>query len=51
VGPLFFCEVFFMKTRRAPINKGRGARQFRHEVSKTHPKNMQPRPMRGGIRL
>lgn len=38
-------------TSRDRVNKGRGARQFRHEVSRTHPRNIKPRPMRGGWRL
>lgn len=37
--------------KRFGAHKGRHARQFRKEVSRTHPKNMAPRPMRGGWRL
>lgn len=38
-------------SKRRPLNKGRSAAQFRHSVGKTHPRNMAPRPMRGGFRL
>lgn len=44
-------------TRRKPVDKYGSAREegsakrFRRDVSKTHPRNMAPRPMRGGWRL
>lgn len=50
VGGPFFLENR-MNTRRKPVNKRAGARGFRHEVSKTHPRNVRARPMRGGTRL
>ena len=43
--------------RRSAVSKHGSARkhgsvrQFRSEVSKTHPRNMAPHPMRGGFRL
>lgn len=40
-----------IKTKRRPVNKHKSAASFRHAVGKTHPRNMQPRPMRGGFRL
>ncbi|WNK14546.1 MAG: hypothetical protein [Microvirus sp.] len=36
---------------RKPMNKHSAARSFNHASSKTHPRNMQARPMRGGFRL
>jgi hypothetical protein len=44
-------------TRRARVDKYAGphrdgsAKQFRRDVSTTHPRNVKPRPMRGGWRL
>lgn len=38
-------------TRRFAAQKAVHARRFRRDVSKTHPRNMQVRPMRGGFRL
>jgi hypothetical protein len=38
-------------SKRMHVNKGKSASRFRHSVGKTHPKNMQMRPMRGGFRL
>lgn len=49
LAPLFL-EVF-MNTKRRFVNKGRSAGQFRHNVSRTHHKNMAMKPMRGGWRL
>lgn len=41
-----------IKSRRMGAHKGRHARRFRAEISKTHPKNVKQRGwMRGGIRL
>lgn len=40
-----------MNTRRRPVNKYRSAKGFRRNVSKTHRKNMQMKPLRGGWRL
>lgn len=40
-----------IKSHRSGLNKGKSARKFRRDVSKTHPKNMAMRPMRGGWRL
>ena len=40
-----------IKSRRKHVNKHAAARGFRHDMTKTHAKNMQPRPMRGGFRL
>jgi len=40
-----------MMPRRSHVNKARGARNFRHAVGRTHPRNMQMSPMRGGWRL
>lgn len=36
---------------RSYVNKGSSARQFRRNVSRTHPKNIVRAPMRGGWRL
>ena len=36
---------------RSHVNKGRSAKHFRGQVSRTHPKNLNVRPMRGGWRL
>ncbi|WNK12422.1 MAG: hypothetical protein [Microvirus sp.] len=36
--------------KRSHVNKGGSARSFRHNVGRTHPKNLAG-PMRGGIRL
>ena len=38
-------------SKRFGVNKHRSARKFRHSVSKTHPRNVVHRPMRGGWRL
>lgn len=38
-------------SRRAGVRKLKAARHFRREVGRTHPRNMAPRPMRGGFRL
>lgn len=40
-----------IKSKRKPVNKSASARSFRHDSGRTHPKNMQMRPMRGGFRL
>lgn len=39
-----------MKYRKS-VNKGRAARKFRSDSSKTKALNMKGAPMRGGIRL
>jgi hypothetical protein len=36
---------------RRSVHKGRSAGHFRHDVSKTHRKNVAPAPRRGGWRL
>jgi len=36
---------------RRPVSKGRSARQFRANVSRTKAANVRQGPMRGGIRL
>jgi hypothetical protein len=36
---------------RKPVNKGKSARSFRKNVSRTNIMNIKTRPMRGGIRL
>jgi len=36
---------------RRPVSKGRSARQFRSNVSRTKAANVRQGPMRGGIRL
>lgn len=36
---------------RNRVNKGAGARKFRHNVGKTKSVNLRGSPMRGGIRL
>lgn len=36
---------------RYHTNKRQGARAFRHEVSRTHPRNVAQAPRRGGWRL
>jgi hypothetical protein len=36
---------------RMPVNKHKSAKQFRHNTSRTHPKNLSPPPMRGGYRM
>lgn len=40
-----------MNTRRRFVDKRASAGQFRHNVSRTHPKNVVRAPMRGGWRL
>lgn len=40
-----------MRNGRYPVNKRQGARAFRHEVGRTHPKNVAMAPRRGGWRL
>ncbi|WNK12482.1 MAG: hypothetical protein [Microvirus sp.] len=40
-----------MSFNRKPVGKSHSAHQFKRNVSRTHPKNMQMRPMRGGWRL
>lgn len=37
--------------RRMPVSKGKSARQFRGNSSRTAALNMKAAPMRGGIRL
>jgi len=37
--------------KRYSTNKGHSAKQFRKNTSRTHPININPTPMRGGIRL
>lgn len=37
--------------QRKSVNKQASARQFRGNVSRTHPKNAAAAPMRGGWRL
>jgi hypothetical protein len=37
--------------RRHKVNKFRSARKFRHQVGRTHRKNVGVTPMRGGWRL
>lgn len=45
-------RIFMMKpTKRKPVNKYKSAKNFRHAVSKTHPRNVQMKPHRGGWRL
>ena len=36
---------------RHGVHKGKSASKFRHQVSRTHPRNMRIQPMRGGWRL
>lgn len=36
---------------RKPQNKYKSAKKFKHNVHKTKSINLQPAPMRGGIRL
>lgn len=36
--------------RRKSVSKGRSARRFRRQVSRTNPRNVKMGPMRGGIR-
>lgn len=43
------CRVRPLK--RKPINKHKAAHGFRKSVSRTHPHNIKPMPMRGGWRL
>lgn len=40
-----------VKSGRVPVSKHKSARHFRHNVSRTHPKNMRAKPLRGGWRL
>lgn len=40
-----------IRSKRRPVNKFKSAKKFRGAVGRTHPKNMAPTPMRGGIRL
>lgn len=35
---------------RKPVSKSGSAKHFRHQVGRTHPANVKPMPMRGGIR-
>lgn len=37
--------------KRKPVHKSSSAHSFRRSVSRTHPTNLQPVPMRGGFRL
>lgn len=37
--------------KRSPVHKGRSAKEFRRNVSRTKGMNVGPGPMRGGIRL
>lgn len=37
--------------KRSYVNKGRSARKFRSDSSRTKSANMRPPPMRGGFRL
>lgn len=37
--------------KRSRVHKGKSAGAFRHDVSKSHPNNLRPRPQRGGWRL
>lgn len=37
--------------KRSGVSKKGSARKFRHQVGKTHARNVRPGPMRGGIRL
>jgi len=37
--------------KRSKMSKGRSRSMFRSGASRTHRKNLGPRPMRGGIRL
>lgn len=36
---------------RSKMKRSRSKRMFRSTASRTHGKNLSPRPMRGGIRL
>jgi len=36
---------------RRPVNKRQSARSFRRQVGRTNPRNVRPRPERGGFRL
>lgn len=38
-----------MRRRKLPMKQSK--RMFTRSASKTHPKNVNPRPQRGGIRL
>lgn len=38
-------------SKRRTVNKHAGASAFRHDVGRTHAKNMQMKPRRGGWRL
>ncbi len=49
--PYLFGERAMIKSKRKPIRKAKGASKFRHEVGKTHRKNMRLMPHRGGFRL
>lgn len=40
-----------LNSGRGGVNKSRSAGKFRHNVSKTHPRNMAMSPRRGGWRL
>ena len=40
-----------IKSHRSAVHKGHSAKQFQRHSSKTHPKNVKVRPMRGGFRL
>lgn len=37
--------------RRSKINRSKSKRMFSKTASKTHKKNINPNPMRGGLRL
>lgn len=40
-----------INSKRGHVHKHSSAKHFRHDVGKTHPKNMKTPPMRGGFRL
>lgn len=42
---------FMRPLKRSHVNKGKSAKQFRHNAGKVKAPNMRGAPMRGGIRL
>lgn len=50
-GLFLFYGVSMIKSKRFGLDKSHSARKFRHDVGRTHSKNMRLQPMRGGWRL
>ena len=46
-----FLEIIMRPVARSSVNKSRSVRQFRKNSARTKRANVNPNPMRGGIRL